>query len=72
MQEGLDDREALGCFILDCIDYCTVMGWFAPKAGCKYYFGSEAGLAQCEKSGFVYVYTSRYAFAEDEETNKPK
>jgi len=34
MQEGLDDREALDCFILDYIDYCTVIGWFRPKAGC--------------------------------------
>ena len=25
MQEWLDKREALDCFILDCIDYCTVL-----------------------------------------------
>ena len=46
MQEGLDDREALDCFILDYIDYCTVMGWFVPKAGCKYDSGSKVGVAQ--------------------------
>ena len=46
MQEGLDDREALDLFILDYIDYCTVMGWFVPKAGCKYNSGSEAEVAQ--------------------------
>ena len=50
MQEGLDDREALDCFILDYIDYCTVMGWFVPKDGCKYDSGSEAGVAQWKKS----------------------
>ena len=31
MQEGLDEREALDCFILDDINYCTVMGWFERK-----------------------------------------
>ena len=50
MQEGLDDREALDCFILDYIYYCTVMGWFVPKDGCKYDSGSEAGVAQWKKS----------------------
>ena len=50
MQEGLDDREALDCFILDYIDYCTVMGWLVPKAGCKYDSGSEAGVAQWKNS----------------------
>ena len=32
MQEGLDEREALDCFILDYIDYCTVMGCIFPRA----------------------------------------
>ena len=50
MQEGLDDREALDCFILDYIDYCTVMGWFVPKTGCKYDSDSEAGVAQWKNS----------------------
>ena len=36
MQEGLDEREALDCFVLDYIDYCTVMGWFERKEGCQY------------------------------------
>ena len=32
MQEGLDEREALDCFILDYIDYCTVItGKFYKK-----------------------------------------
>ena len=43
MQEGLDEREALDCFILDYIDYCTVMGWFERKDGCKYDDQSEDG-----------------------------
>ena len=43
MQEGLDEREALDCFILDYIDYCTVMGWFDRKDGCKYDDQSEDG-----------------------------
>ena len=30
MPEGVDEREVLECFILDYIDYCTVMGWFVP------------------------------------------
>ena len=51
MQEGLDEREALDCFILDYIDYCTVMGWFRPKAGCKYDEDSEQGAAQWKKPG---------------------
>ncbi len=36
LQKGLDEREALDCFILDYVDYCTVMGWFEAKADCKY------------------------------------
>ena len=43
MQEGLDEREALDCFILDYIDYCSVMGWFERKDGFKYDDQSEGG-----------------------------
>ena len=43
MQEGLDEREALDCFILDYIDYCTVMGWFERKDECQYDDQSEDG-----------------------------
>ena len=43
MQEGLDEREALNCFILDYIDYCTVMGWFERKDECQYDDQSEDG-----------------------------
>ena len=50
VQEGLDDREALDCFILDYIDYCMVMGWFVPKAGCNYDSGSKARVAQWKNS----------------------
>ena len=50
MQEGLDDREALDCFILDYIDYCVVMRRFVPKAGCKYDSRSEVGVAQWKNS----------------------
>ena len=49
MQEGLDEREALDCFILDYIDYCTVMGWFERKDGCKYDDQSEDGKKQWKK-----------------------
>ena len=49
MQEGLDEREALDCFTLDYIDYCTVMGWFEPKDGCKFDDASENGKAQWKK-----------------------
>ena len=49
MQEGLDEREALDCFILDYIDYCTVMGWFERKDGCKYDEQSEDGKKQWTK-----------------------
>ena len=49
MQEGLDEWEALYCFILDYIDYCTVMGWFEQKDGCKYYDQSEDGKKQWKK-----------------------
>ena len=51
MQEGLDEREALDCYILDYIDYCTVMGCFFPKVGCKYDTESEDGVAQWKKPG---------------------
>ena len=46
MQEGLDEREALDCFILDYIDYCAVMGWFERKDGCQYDDQSEDGKKQ--------------------------
>ena len=49
MQERLDEREALDCFILDYIDYCTVMGWFARKDGCQYDDQSEDGRRQWKK-----------------------
>ena len=49
MQEGLDEREPLDCFILDYIDYCTVMGWFRKKAGFKYDDNSPDGRAQWKK-----------------------
>ena len=49
MQEGLDEREALDCFILDYIDYCTVMGWFEQKDGCQYDDQSEDGKKQWTK-----------------------
>ena len=49
LQEGLDEREALDCFVLDYVDYCTVMGWFQSKAGCKYDDESEDGKAQWKK-----------------------
>ena len=49
MQEGLDQREHLDCFILDYIDYCTVMGWFERKDGCQYDDQSEDGKNQWKK-----------------------
>ncbi|XP_068717040.1 uncharacterized protein [Montipora capricornis] len=49
MQEGLDKREALDCFILDYIDCCTVMGWFERKDGCQYDDQSEDGKKQWKK-----------------------
>ena len=49
MQEGLDEREALDCFILDYIDYCTVMGWFERKDECQYDGQSEDGKNQWKK-----------------------
>ena len=58
MQEGFDDREALDYFILDYIDYCTVMRWFIPKAGCKHDSGSEAGVAQW-KNSYLCISTLR-------------
>ena len=52
MQEGLDEREALDCFILDYIDYCTVMGWFERKDRCQYHDQSEDGKKQWKKQNF--------------------
>ena len=49
MQEGLDEREALDCFILDYIDYCTVMEWFERKDGWQYDDQSEDGKKQWKK-----------------------
>ena len=49
MQEGLDEREALDCFILDYIDYCTVMGWFEWKDACQYDDQSEDGKNHWKK-----------------------
>lgn len=48
-QEGLDEREALDCFVLDYVDYCTVMGWFEANAACKYNDQSEDGKKQWKK-----------------------
>ena len=50
-KKGLDDheRETLDCFILDYIDYCTVMGWFERKDGCQYDDQSEDGKKQWKK-----------------------
>ena len=53
MQEGLDEREALDCFILDYIDYCTVMGWFEREYGCKYDDQSEDGKNNGRNKTFV-------------------
>ena len=58
MQEGLDEREALDCFILDYIDYCTVMGWFERKDGCQYDDQSEDGKKQWKKQN-LYMSTLR-------------
>ena len=49
MQEGLDEREAIDCFILDYIDYCMVMRWFEWKDGSKYDDQSEDGKKQWKK-----------------------
>ena len=49
MQERLDKREALDCFILDYIDYYMVMGWFERKDGFQYEYQSEDGKKQWKK-----------------------
>ena len=49
MQEKLDERGALDCFILDSIDYCTVMRWFQRKDGCQYDDQSDDGKKQWKK-----------------------
>ena len=46
MQEGLVEPEALDCFMLDYIDYCTGTGWFERKDGCQYDDQSEDGRNQ--------------------------
>ncbi len=43
LQEGLDEREALDCFILDYVGYDTVIGWLEEKAECKYDDQSQDG-----------------------------
>ena len=67
MQEGLDEREALDCFILDYIDYCTVMGWFERKDRCKYDDQSEDGEKTIEETKPLHVNTSSNSAFEDEE-----
>ena len=46
MQEGVDEREALDCFVMYYLDYCAVMGWFQRKTGCAYDDNTEDGRAQ--------------------------
>ena len=46
MQEGVDEREALDCFVMDYLDYCPVMGWFQRNMGCAYDDNTEDGRAQ--------------------------
>ena len=46
MQEGVDEREALDCFVMDYLDYCEVMGWFQRKTRCAYDDNMEDGRAQ--------------------------
>ena len=72
MQEGLDEREALDCFILDYIDYCTVMGWFERKDGCKYDDQSEDGKKTMEETKPLHVNTSSNSAFEDEEIDLSK
>ena len=67
MQEGLDEWEALDCFILDYIDYCTVIGWFERKDGCKYGDQSEDGKKTMEETKPLHVNTSSNSAFEDEE-----
>ena len=50
-----DEREALHCFILDYIDYCTVMGWFERKDRCKYDDQSEDGEKTMEETKPLHV-----------------
>lgn len=67
MQEGLDEREALDCFILDYIDYCTVMGWFERKDGCQYDDQSEDGKKTMEETKPLHVDAASNSAFEDEE-----
>ena len=65
MQEGLDEREALDCFVLDYIDYCTVMGWFERKDGCQW---SERGWEKTmEETKPLHVNAASKSAFEDEE-----
>ena len=67
MQEGLDEREALDCFILDYIDYCTVMGWFERRDRCKYDDQSEDGEKTMGETKPLHVNTSSNSAFEDKE-----
>ena len=62
-----DEREALHCFILDYIDYCTVMGWFERKDRCKYDDQSEDGEKTMGETKPLHVNTSSNCAFEDEE-----
>ena len=67
MQEGLDEREALDYFILDYIDYCTVMRWFERKDGCQYDDQSEDGKKQWKKTKPLHVNAASNSAFEHEE-----
>ena len=58
LQEGIDEREALDCFILEYIDYCTGMGWFERKDGCQYDDQSEDGKKTMEETKPLHVNTA--------------
>ena len=62
-----DEREVLHCFILDYIDYCTVMGWFERKDRCKYDDQSEDGEKPMEETKPWHVNTSSNSAFENEE-----
>ena len=67
MQERLDKREALDCFILDYIDYYMVMGWFKRKDGFQYEDQSEDGKKTMEETKPLHVNTASNSAFEDEE-----
>ena len=60
-------RAHLDCFILDYIDYCTVMGWFERKDGCQYDDQSEDGKKTLEETKPLHVNTASNLAFEDEE-----